>query len=663
MVTAAASAAQAAGSGTPNGKQVFSSAGCSGCHGQNGKGSMGPGLAGNTNLSSAEHVVNQILHGGAKMPAFQGQLSNAEIAAVAGYVRNSWGNNYGDVSAQKVADIAKSGGSQQAANDGDSGSGSANSGKQQMAVGDVNVKSKSPKSSAGPTQDDLMKAADATDSWLMYNKGYNGQRWSSLDQINTDNVKDLAPACIGQLGATGTFESNPVVYDGLLYITTPDDTTALDATNCKVEWTYQYKPSGPEPFPTNRGVAIADGRVFRGTTDGHFLALDAKSGDLLWESRPVDSGKGYFLSSAPVVWKNMVITGTAGADWGAPAKLFAFDVKDGHTIWTFDEVKDETFGGADKAETGGGSNWTSYTIDPDKGILYAPVGNPAPDFAAEYRPGKNLYTDSVIAVDLKTGKLDHFYQQIPNDALDRDTAAAPMLFKGKDGHMKLAVGNKAGHLFLYDEQDKKQEWRAEATTIKNAEQDGHQIRPTPEGVHVCPGVNGGVEWFGPVYDPKDNRIFTPAVDWCSTFTLGEVRYNAGQFFMGGSWTFDDVDKAQGWLRAYDAKTGDIAWKYESDLPMVAGVTPTAGGLLFTGELTGDFIAVNSKTGKVLYRFPTGGPIGGGVATYEIDGRQYVAVASGNSSRTWTPDSPAAATLVIFALPKHDIASADQKSSG
>ena len=650
-----------------DGAKIFSSAGCSGCHGPSGNGGIGPKLAGNQDLAKTDFVIDRILNGHGSMPAFKDRLKPDEVAAVATYVRTNFGNSFGPVTADDVTKVADGGASTGSSadaaaptkSDTENPSGGPDDKAAQasaesdapvdpMAVGSAATDVAQPTTSM-PDQATLDKADSATDSWLMYNKGYSGQRFSSLDQITADNAAKLQPVCIAQLGEQTPFQGSPVIYDGTIYMTTAYSTIALDAKTCAQQWKYTYTPQGVEPFNPNRGIAIAGGRVFRGTSDAHFIALDAKTGKLLWNIRPVDSSKGYFLSSAPIVWNDMVFTGTAGADWGAPAQLFAFDVKDGHTVWQFDEVVDETFGGADPAATGGGSNWTSYSLDPSTGLLYVPVGNPAPDFAAKYRPGKNLYTNSVIAIDAKSGKLDHFYQQIPNDDLDRDTAAAPILFHARNPQgedtLYTAVANKAGHMFVYNETTKKEIYDVTTTTIEN-----EGAKPTTEGTRVCPGIDGGVEWYGPSYDPTTASIYVGSVDWCTTFSLGETRYTPGQLFFGGSYTNDPDEKAQGWIRAYDATNGADKWSYKSDLPVVAGVTPTAGGVIFSGELTGNFIALDSATGKVLYSFYTGGPIGGGVSTYAIDGKQYVAVASGNSSRTWSPGTTPSATVVIFGLP-------------
>ena len=657
-----------------NGEQLYSQQGCSGCHGANGKGGIGPALAGDQNLKKASNAYNQILHGGGGMPAYN-QLSNAQIAALSTYIRTSWGNNFGKVTAQQVAQqrsgssssgSSSSGGGNAASGDGQNeqkfqgqasggaGSGGSASGGAGSANSQASQAPAQPSTQA-PTQQELTNAAKSTDSWLMYNKGYNGQRYSSLKQINTQNVGNLQVKCILQLGEAGaSFQTSPVVYGGLIYLTTNHNTYAADAKNCREVWSYAYTPQDPEPFPVNRGVAIAGGRVFRGTPDGHLLALDAKTGDLLWNIRPVSSAAGYFLSSAPIVWHDLVFTGTAGADWGANGQMFAFDVKSGKQVWSFSEIVPKTFGSADAAATGGGSNWTSYTLDSATGMLYVPVGNPAPDFSAQSRPGKNLYTNSVIVLNAKSGKLERYYQQIPNDSHDWDTAAAPVIFSQQalgsnaaSGDTYMAVANKGGYLYVYNEQTQKLVYKVKTTTIKNADQ-----APTAKGVRVCPGITGGAEWYGPTYDPENNALFVNSVDWCTTYKLGEIRYSKGELFFGGPYIPDPVSKASGWLHAYDAASGKVLWRYHAKRPLIAALTPTAGGLIFTGELNGDFVALEAKTGKVRYSFNTGGPIGAGISTYELDGQQYLAVASGNgASRSWSPDAGAAATLLLFTLPQ------------
>ena len=641
----AADSGNASAGADDKGARIFSERGCAGCHGTDGRGGMGKKLASSRRLGDADYVIAQILHGGGAMPAFRDQLDDGEIAAVATYVRTHFGNDYESVDAGDASRLRKSSSAHLAA--------APSLPKDTQAVGAAPTSVKQP-SGNGPSQRELLRAGPAEDSWLMYNKGYDGSRFSTLKEINTRNAGRLRPVCAMQLGESTSFQSNVVVYRRTAYVTTQHSTFALDARSCRMLWKHTYDVQGPEPFDTNRGVAIADGRVFRGTTDGHVIALDARTGDLLWNARPVDSAVGYFLSGSPVVWENTLVIGTAGADWGAPGRIIALDTRNGSERWSVSVIVPSSFGSAEAAKVGGGSSWTSFAIDPLRKLVYAPIGNPAPDFIAEERPGANLYTNSILALDLETGRVSHHYQQIAADPLDRDTAAAPVLLqldRGIGGRPSstqyVAVANKAGHLFLYDDTRRSAQplYRVEVTPRVNAD-----TAPTEEGVHVCPGINGGVEWYGPSFDPYEEILYVGSVDWCTVFKRGEAVYSPGQMFFGGTYALDPVEKAKGWIKAVDARSGRILWSYRSDAPVVASVTPTAGGVLFTGELTGDFVVLDAEDGETLYRFYTGGPIAGGISTYRIDGRQYVAVPSGNMSRTWTPDTAPAATVFIFSLP-------------
>ncbi|MER3555953.1 MAG: pyrrolo-quinoline quinone [Meiothermus sp.] len=502
---------------------------------------------------------------------------------------------------------------------------------------------------AGPTQQMLERADEDNANWLMYNKGYMSQRYSALDQINTGNVASLKKVCTYMLGENGSFQTGPVVYGGVMYVTTPHVTAAINATTCKPLWKHTYKPTGPEPATANRGVALYEGMVVRGTDDAHLIALNSSTGKLIWNTKVADSNKGFFLSAAPLIYNGIVLIGTAGADWGAKGEMYGYDVKTGKRVWKFDLIPTgdqtgaETWEKAESATTGGGSTWTSYTLDPQSGLVYVPVGNPAPDFAPEYRPGKNLYTDSVVVLDAKTGKLDHYYQQIANDSHDWDTTAPPVVYDN-GGNRFMAVATKEGNLFIYDEAAKNQVAKTAVTTLKNIPQ-----KPSPQGVRVCPGWIGGVEWNGPAYDPKLDSLFVGSVDWCGVYKLGELRYVQGQLFLGGSLTLDPVKQGRGWIMRLDAKTGKVQWRYKAPTPIIGGLTPTAGGLLFGGDLNGDFLAMDASTGKILYRNNTGGAVAGGVVTYSQNGKQYVAVASGNSSRTlW--GTTGKAKMVIYSLP-------------
>ncbi len=503
----------------------------------------------------------------------------------------------------------------------------------------------------GPTQDELNNADSATDSWLMYNKGYSAQRHSTLNEINSSNVANLKRVCTFDTGDDGSFQITPQIYKGVAFIATSRKSYAVNAANCKVLWVNVYKPSGPEVNPVSRGFGIADGVLYRGTGDAHLIAIDAGTGKTLWDKKVEDSTQGYFLSAAPIVWNGKVFIGDAGADWGVKAKMYAFDAKTGDKAWTFDVIPTGSQAGADswkKADstsTGGGSMWTSFALKPDSGMLYVSVGNPAPDFASQYRPGANLYTNSVVALDANTGKLDHYYQQIPNDNKDYDTAASPMLYEA-NGQPRMAVATKAGYLFSYDESQKSQVFKQAMINVKNQEKN-----PTAAGLPVCPNYSAGTQWSGPAYMPGKNLIVTNAVDWCGVVKLGEVRLIRGQLFFGGAMQLDPANKAVGNTVAFDANTGKEVWRYSTPgIRIVGGVTTTDGNLVFSGAANGTLYALDGTTGKVLFKSNIDkAPIGGGVATYTVAGKQYVAVAAGNTSKGLNGVKNVTSRVAIFAL--------------
>jgi alcohol dehydrogenase (cytochrome c) len=506
-----------------------------------------------------------------------------------------------------------------------------------------------------PTQADLTSAQAGTTDWLMSNHDYGGQRFVDLKQINRQNAALLRPVAMYQAADTNPFHSNPVVSGGLMYITVKDSTIALDAATLKVKWRYDRKPKGKEGWPMNRGVAIKDGMVIRGTHDGYLVALDAATGKLIWDRALVDMNKheGGF-TMAPVVFEDLIIIGPAGSELGVKGWVGAFKLSNGEPVWRFNTVPDdgepgsETWEKADAKLKGGGAVWAPLSLDSAQGVVYVPVANPAPDFFAEARPGKNLYTCSMVALDARTGKLRWFYQLVPHDEHDWDATQVSPLFSttiaGKTCKL-IATAGKDGLLHVLDRETHEQVYEVPVTTRKNTD-----VPLTREGVPTCPGVLGGVLWNGPAFNPGTNMLYVNAVDWCSTFAkAADARYVEGQFYMGGSSRAEPPDKSHGWLTAIDASTGAVRWKYESSRPMLAAVTATSANLVFTGELLGDFLVLDGKTGEVLYRFNTGGRMNGGVVTYAINGKQYVAVASGAANGFWAVP-PGAATVIVFALP-------------
>lgn len=603
---------------------------CSACHGKTLQGESGPGLTGTTFfLHWTGHQGDELydLISKTMPPEKAGTLPAATYRSIYNYLL--WANEYRRDS--KVLLPAGTTGAE--------------------ATTSIPLPEKLP---AAPTAFGTAKGTTPQDThlsnvqdgeWPMYNRDYRGQRYSPLAQITPANIASMGPRCIFQAGEVGAFQSSPVLHDGRLYFTTGHKTYAIDAVTCKKVWEHEYVPDGPEGSIVNRGVAVYAGKVFRGTPDSHLIAIDAASGATLWDVWVASSAKSRArLSAAPVAFDNKVYIGEGGADYGHTGHIYAFDTETGKLLWTFNPVPTgnepgaETWG-KDGQKYGGGSSWTTITVDPVTARVYAPIGNPGSDLEGSVRPGANLYTNAVVELDAKTGKLISYVQQVPHDVWDWDTAAAPSLYDVGDKKM-MAVASKDGWLYLYNRDNQKLLSRTETTTHKNANK-----KPTKEGVHICPGTMGGAEWFGTAFDPKNKSLFLGTVDWCAKF----IMQTEPRVPFGGITNVDPAEKARGWVRAFDAVTGKQKWAYQADAPIVAGVTPTAGGVVFTGSMNGDFLGFDAVSGQVLYRFNTGGAIAGGVSSYAVNGKQYVAVASGNSSRTiWS--TKGAATVVVFGLP-------------
>ncbi|MBI1891437.1 MAG: PQQ-binding-like beta-propeller repeat protein [Burkholderiales bacterium] len=488
---------------------------------------------------------------------------------------------------------------------------------------------------------------DATSDWPMYNKTFQGQRFSALDQINRQNVASLREVCRIKIARGGSFHTGPIVVDGMMVVTTARLTTAFDPTNCTMLWRHVYTPEEDEVWGANRGIGHEGGRLFRGTSDGRFLALDAKTGKQLWKIKAANPKRGEYLSAAPIVWSGLVFTGLTGGDLGIKGRMMAFDADTGKEVWRFNTIPlphepgAETWKIPETLKTGGGATWTSFALDAARGEIFIPVGNPAPDFAPSYRPGDNLYTDSVVVLDARTGKLKWWYQLIPHDGHDLDLAAPPILYRQRGGADVVALAGKDGFVHVVDRQTHRLIFKTAVTTIKNS-----GAVPTPEGVHVCPGVFGGTTWNSPGYEPSLNALFVGAVDWCTTIKSAKVRYVEGELFLGGSIKQDKEGK--GWVTSLDADSGKINWQYHADGPVVAAMTPTAGGLLFAGDLAGHFLAFDSKTGQVLVKVNTGGAVAGGIVTYAVKGKQYVATTSGNVSRG-TFGALGVPTIIVMSL--------------
>jgi alcohol dehydrogenase (cytochrome c) len=500
----------------------------------------------------------------------------------------------------------------------------------------------------GPSQVEL-DAPRPTD-WLGAGRDYAGTKYSPLARISVANVATLRPVCSYPVGDRESFQTMPLVHRGTMYVTTARLTLALDAATCRLRWRHEWNATGADRNPRNRGVALKDGRVVRGTTDGHLIALDAGTGALLWARRAADSRRGETFTMPPLVFENLVIIGPGIGEHAIGGWIGAFRLTDGQPVWRFRTIDERSWPSRQAAAVGGAAVWTPVALDRHDDLLYVATGNPTPGYAGDVRAGANLYSNTLLALDVRSGTLRWFRQMVVHDTHDWDFTQAGPLFRlpvgdtirdlvstaGKDGMLRIL--DRTSHELLYE---------VPVTTRRNVEQ---PVRP--DGTYACPGTWGGVQWNGPAYHPGLGMLFVNAVDWCSTFTAGrDVRRVPGRNYVGGRTVQDARNQAAGWLTAVDAATGRIRWRYRSPAPLLAAIATTAGGLLFTGELTGDVLALEAATGSVRYRFNTGLPIGGGVVTYESAGVQYVAVMAGRPSPNFVaPTMAGRATVIVFGLP-------------
>ncbi len=515
--------------------------------------------------------------------------------------------------------------------------------------------------------------------WRTYNRTFEGDRYSPLDQITATNVAQLRRVCTYDLRDSLSFQTGPVVVGGVMYFTTDTATYAVDGATCQERW---RRGTGAQPgyLRVNRGVAYDGGRVFRGVNTGRVHALDAATGRVVWDvSLGLEPGAS--VTMAPIAANGLVYVGNSGGDnKGVRGKVYALDQRDGRLVWRFTTVPDtgrarESWQNRADMPPTGGAFWTTFGLDPRQGVLYVPAGNPAPDFFPEMRPGQNLYTNSVIALDARTGRMLGYIQVVRNDFHDWDVSTGPVVLTTRDGRPLIASANKDGLLSGIDRSRVGREraplpggresiipalrtlvmvYQTPTTTRENTD-----VQFSAFGdVRFCPGFLGGSEWNGPSYHPGLNLLVIGAVDRCAT--MRRMHPDSLVVETGGAWAggedpnnpygvLDDTANARGWITAIDADSGTVRWKYETDLPTIAGVTTTAGGLVFTGHLTGEAIALDARDGRVLWRDQTNNAIGGGVVTYAVNGKQYVAVAAGLHSANW-PAPAQTNRIVVYALP-------------
>ena len=517
-----------------------------------------------------------------------------------------------------------------------------------------------------------------TNNFLLSNGNYAQTRYYPAKQINTSNVARLKPAFVFQTEVVESMETAPIVVDGVMFITTAyNHLYALDAATGKEFWHYKHKQGPVTTFccgPNNRGVAVMNDRVYMATLDAKLLAFDAKTGKVLWSTQIADPELGYSETMAPVAVDGKVLIGTNGGEYGVRGFLKAYDANDGKELWTFHTIPEKGNEGvwavtdatgrnmhrnieaekkalADKGgdfyKTLGGGVWMPPAVDREAKTAIFVVGNPSPDLYGAERPGDNLYTNSMVAVDLDTGEKKWHYQYIAHDVWDLDAASAVILTEaaGKDGkRRKVAIhGGKTGHVYVHD--------RATGELIRYSEamipQENMWVLPTKEGARMLPGANGGVEWSPMAINPQLRLAYAANLHQPMTYQVEEAKYPGGKIWLGGAFKVIPSEKQSGRLVAVNMDTGKVAWKFDTDQPLIGGVLATAGGLVFNGEGNGLFRAFDAKTGKKLWEYQCGAGVNAPAVSYTVKGKQYVAVAAGGNTQI---DFKRGNSVIVFAVP-------------
>ena len=531
------------------------------------------------------------------------------------------------------------------------------------------------------TSDELVKGATDTHNVLNYGMGYNLQRFSTLKQINKDTVKHLVPVWNYSFDDNRGEESQPLVYKGVIYVTTNNATMAIDAKTGKQVWKtkLEYPPETPRIACcgiVNRGAAIYDGKIFRTTLDANVIALDAKTGKELWRKNAINFKTGYSMTVAPLVADGVVITGVSGAEFGIRGFIDGWDPNTGKHLWRTYTIPGPGEPGHDtwKGDTwklGGGSAWITGSFDPELHTVYWGIGNPGPFNAAE-RPGDNLYTCSVLALDPKTGKIKWHFQFSPNNPFDYDAVAEMVLATIKiDGKPTkvLMDANRNGFFYVLDRTNGKLlaanpyvkvNWASgiDMKTGRPIETDVAANARAGKKVTVWPSIFGGKNWEPMSFNPQNDTAYANTLNIGGHYKSVPAVYKAGQWYLGMDMSdlWEWPHGPRGYLKAIDPLTGKTKWEDGSDIPRFSGVLSTRGGLVFTGRLTGEFEAFDADTGKKLWQFQTGSGIEGQPVTWEQDGVQYIAVSSGLggvcslfSGDARLASVPAGGSLWVFSL--------------
>ena len=479
-----------------------------------------------------------------------------------------------------------------------------------------------------------VEPSDAGD-WASYNRTLTSQRYSPLRQINTRSVRGLNLLCSYDTGLYENFNPGLLMIDGALIGTTAHDIFSIDPSNCRENWR-AHEDFEADLLLVNRGAAYLDGRLFRGTLDGRVLGYDFKTGKRLWSTSIADPKTGETVSAAPIAWNGLVFIGNALGDVkGVKGRMYALSAESGRIVWESYLVPKQpgdptrgpqgsmpasaitTWKNAPDVPITGGATWTSYTLDPLTGRLYVPVANGAPDFAKQLREGANLYTNSVAVLDANTGAyINHFSAAPEGDWHDWDVSNTPSIFVTRGGKQLLSLAPKNGHLYGFDLATSQLLYRRPVTRIENAD----APLSTDKDTHFCPGVVGGGEWNGVAYDPQTNLVLTGQSEWCTTVKLQPdakvKRAKDGQPWMGNAESpinplalFGRQDPRAdwgGWVYATDADSGEWKWRLKTNYPTLSGLTPTAGGIVFFGDMGGNFYAVDASNGSAALEPETGG---------------------------------------------------------
>jgi alcohol dehydrogenase (cytochrome c) len=529
------------------------------------------------------------------------------------------------------------------------------------------------------------QAAAQSGDWTTYGGNDWNQRYSTLKTITTSNVSQLQVRMMFQTGITklGSFENTPIVTNGMMYVTTPYNTLiAYDLKTKKEKWRYEHK-LGTTIYccgPNNRGVAIHGGaHLYMGTLDAHLIAFNAADGKVLWDKEVADPAFGYSITHAPLIIGDNVIVGVSGGEYGIRGHVTAYNAMTGEQVWrwysipapkgdsTFDDKAPNGWTGtwAPKAEeadlhrdltkekgdsakyaeawkNGGGGVWMTPAYDKDLNAIYVAVGNPSPDLDGSVRPGDNLYTDCVVAIDAASGKTKWYYQTVPHDVWDLDAVSPPVVAM-VEGKKVVVHAGKTGWVYVLDAADGKLVRKSDAFVP----QENMFALPSEKGTRMLPGANGGAEWSPIAIDPTLKYAYVAALHQPMNYIVHTAPWEKGRLWLGSAFVAIPGETQYGLFSAVDLKTGKIAWQNKVDQPMMGGSLSTAGNLTFTGEGNGNFNAYNSKTGKLLWQFNAGAGCNSAPMSFTHGGEQFIAVACGGNFQLSFPLGDA---VMVFGLP-------------